>query len=225
VDCCNLQQDDPQREVEFLHRQMNEEVNGMECAARTLTDFPEAEWELRMAVARQCYDEARHVEMFRRAFERRGGTIGQYPVLNFQFRIITAVNDLCGRLAVQNRTFESEGIDAVEPEIEAARERGDVDLAELFDAQLADEICHVRYANEFISRTTSQNPLTVMRIGQAFNYASAAFLQVMGQDAIDDAKYTINEKGRLEAGFSGDEIARLAEFRGSGKRRAAPDQG
>ena len=94
--------------------------------------------------------------------------------------------------------------------------------AALFDAQLADEICHVRFANECISKTTAQNPLIVMRIGRSFNYASAAFLQVMGQDAIEGAKYTINEKGRREAGFSDDEIESLAAIRGSGKRSVAP---
>ena len=52
VDCHNLPAGDPEREVEFFHRQMNEEVNGMECAARNLADFPNAEWELRMHIAK-----------------------------------------------------------------------------------------------------------------------------------------------------------------------------
>ncbi len=212
-ECHNPSRSDARRDLEFLHRQMNEEVNGMECAARAVVDFPGAEWELRMSIARQCYDEARHVEMFRRELERRGGRVGQSPVLNFQYRIITNVDDLGGRLAVQNRSFEAEGVDAVEPEIAAARSRGDHGLADLFDAQLADEICHVRFANEYISRTTARDPASVMRIGRALNYSSIAFLQVMGREGIDAADYSVNEAGRLEAGFSPDEVRRVAESR------------
>jgi uncharacterized ferritin-like protein (DUF455 family) len=201
-ECVNLPGDDPRREVEFLHRQMNEEVNGLECAARMLADFPQADWDLQMSIARQCYDEARHVEMFRALFEGRGGRVGEYPVLNFQYRIITGHPDLFGRLAVQNRSFEAEGVDAVEPEIAAARARGDEGLAQLFDAQLADEIGHVRFANEAIARAVAKDPATVIRVGRALDQAARAFLQVMGPEAIAGVRYAVNREGRIEAGFS-----------------------
>ena len=87
VDCQNFPLGDPNRDVEFLHRQMNEETNGMENAARNLTDFPGAEWEIRMQLARQCSDEARHVLMFRRLFERRGGRLGGIICLHAAIRV------------------------------------------------------------------------------------------------------------------------------------------
>ncbi len=117
AEMANFSEDDPERTVEFLHRQMNEEVDGLEMSARNLTDFPDAAWGLRLAIARQCSDEARHVDMFRRCFEARGGRVGQYPVLNFQYRIITRIDSLIGRLAVQNRSFEAAGLDAIQQEI------------------------------------------------------------------------------------------------------------
>lgn len=206
IDCVNLAEGDPERAIEFLHRQMNEEINGMECAARTLVDFPDADWGLRMSIARQCYDEARHVEMFRSLFERRGGRVGQYPVLNFQFRIITKVEDLVGRLAVQNRTFETGGIDAVQIGINDASAQGDLEQAALFDAQLADEITHVRFANEYLSSVSARDPASIMRVGRALNYASVAFLQVMGQYAIEAVTYPVDQRGRLDAGFSAAEV-------------------
>ena len=215
VDCLNYPEGDPRREIEFFHRQMNEEVNGMECAARTLSDFPDAEWEIRLKIARQCYDEARHVEMYRRVYLQRGGTIGQSPVMNFQYRIITNIPDLCGRLAVQNRSFEAEGIDAIEPEIDSAQTRADTMLSELYDAQLADEICHVRFANDYLATRAVQEPASVMRVGKALNYAGKAFLQVMGQHAIDSVKYTVNRNGRLDAGFTSDEVDTISTYRSS----------
>ena len=57
IECSNCPKQDPKRRLEFLHRQMNEEINGMENAARSLTDFPEADWGIRMSIARQCADE------------------------------------------------------------------------------------------------------------------------------------------------------------------------
>jgi hypothetical protein len=189
VDCHNPPEGDPEREVEFFHRQMNEEINGMECAARALADFPDAEWGVRMSIARQCYDEARHVEMFRRIFERRGGRVGQYPVLNFQ-----------------NRTFETGGIDAVQVGINDASSQGDLEQAALYDAQLADEITHVRFANEYLSSVSARDPASIMRVGRALNYASGAFFQVMGHEAINAVDYPVDEQGRLDAGFSADEV-------------------
>jgi uncharacterized ferritin-like protein (DUF455 family) len=223
VDCRNEHADEAQREIEFLHRQMNEEINSVECCARNLVDFPDADWNLRLEIARQCCDEARHVEMFRNVFEQRGGRVGEHPVLNFQFRIVTNVTDLGGRLAVQNRGFEAEGVDAIEPEIAAARERGDHVVADLYEAQLADEIAHVRFANEYLARSAASDPASVMRVGRALNYASEAFFQVMGQDAIDAARYAVNRNGRLEAGFRTEEIRHIGELRKHREASPAPE--
>jgi uncharacterized ferritin-like protein (DUF455 family) len=219
ADCRNFPKDHPDCYREFLHRQMSEEVDGLECAARMLVDFPDADWSLQMSIARQCYDESRHVEMFRRLFEERGGFVGQYPVMAFQYRIITCIPDLLGRLAVQNRAFETEGVDAVEPEIGAARARGDHALADLFDAQLADEICHVRYANQQVVEATARNPAAVMRIGRALDFAARAFEQVMGEHAIGGTSYGVNREGRLEAGFTPAEVDQAEAMRAA--RRAS----
>ena len=189
---------------EFLHRQMNEEVNGLEISARNLVDFPEADWELRMAIARQCSDEARHFEMFRRCFERRGGRLGEYPILNFQYRMITRIASLVGRLAVQNRSFEAAGIDAINHEVEASRLAGEADLTALFDAQLADEVQHVRYANVWLKRLTAQvGPRAVIELAQAVSQVNEAFKIVAGPGV---TTYPVAEDIRREAGFGEDEI-------------------
>jgi hypothetical protein len=90
IECDNLPGAHPLHSVQFFHRQMNEEVDSLEASAQALADFPNAPWELRLALARQCSDEARHARAYRAQVERRGGHVGQFPVLNFQYRIITA---------------------------------------------------------------------------------------------------------------------------------------
>ena len=149
-ECAKFPDGDPQKKQEFMHRQMNEEIAVLENAARSLAEFPDLDWELRMWLARQAADEARHGNNYRRLFLSRGGRIGQYPVLSFQYRILGKVRDIVGRLAVQNRTFEADGLDAVTHAITEARAEGDHDLAAMYDAQQADEVVHIRFANEWI---------------------------------------------------------------------------
>jgi len=206
VDCENYPVGHPLREIEFIHRQMNEEVDGLECSARCLTDFPEADWGLRLWLARQCSDEARHGRMYRRILERRGGRVGQFPVLCFQYRIINAVNTLVGRLTIQNRSFEAGGLDAIAAGIVDAEERGDEELAELFDAQLADEILHVRFANDYIRRAIERDRRAVLEMGAALVSASKAFSQVMVAEATEGATYPADRQARREAGFTDDEV-------------------
>jgi len=205
AETANFPPGDPRRAIEFLHRQMNEEINGLEISARNLADFPDAPWELRMAMARQCSDEARHVAMFRRCFQDRGGRVGEYPVLNFQYRIITRIDSLIGRLAVQNRSFEAAGIDAIQQEIfSPSRESGETDLAELFDAQLADEVQHVRYANMWIPRLKDRaGPRALLDLARAVAIAHEALRVVAGEAA---TVFPVAEDLRREAGFTDAEI-------------------
>jgi uncharacterized ferritin-like protein (DUF455 family) len=200
----NIPPEDPRHQQEFLHRQMNEEVNGLEIAARNLVDFPDADWELRMAMARQCWDEARHILMFRRCYERRGGRVGEYPVLNFQYRIATRLDSLVGRLAVQNRSFEAAGIDAIQDGIREARAAGAEDLVELLDTQLADEVQHVRYANEWVKRLVERGgPEATFQMVRAVSQANTAMRQVAGEAL---TSYPVAEELRREAGFEPGEI-------------------
>lgn len=206
----NLPPEDPRFLPEFLHRQMHEEMNGLEIAARNLVDFPDVAWELRMAIARQCWDEARHIDMFRRCFERRGGRVGEYPVLNFQYRITTNIPSLVGRLAVQNRSFEAAGIDAIQDAIRNTQESGEQDLVELFDTQLADEVQHVRYANAWIGRLVErEGPRATFGMARAIAAANEAFRIVVGEAVV---RYPVAEDLRREAGFNESEIQAVKEF-------------
>jgi len=212
VDCANYPMGHPLRPIEFFHRQMNEEVDSLECSAANLRDFPDTGWDLRLALARQCADEARHAAMFRRMFEARGGQVGQYPVLNFQYRIVANIRSLVGRLAIQNRSFEAGGLDAIASGIEQARQEGDQELVELFEAQRADEIAHVRFANEAINAATRQNARSVLEIGIALAGASKAFHQVMGSEGTEGVNYPADGAARQEAGFTESEVGMAIEL-------------
>jgi uncharacterized ferritin-like protein (DUF455 family) len=218
IECPNLPPEDPLHQLEFFQRQMNEEINGLEASARCLTDFPETAWALRLELARQCADEARHALMFRRILESRGGYVGQFPVLNFQYRIITKRPSLIERLAIQNRSFEAGGIDAITFGIGAARASGDEQIAALYEAQLADEVNHVRFANEWIRKAIQQNRRCLLDIGGALTAASLAFAEVMGQEGTEGVSYPIDTVGRLDAGFTPEEIQDAVEIQAAAAR-------
>lgn len=206
IECDNLAGDHPLHLVQFFHRQMNEEVDSLEASAQSLADFPDAPWDLRFALARQCADEARHARAFRGHLERRGGHVGQFPVLNFQYRIITALGDLISRLVIQNRSFEAGGLDAIAFGVGEARARGDTELAEFYEAQLADEIAHVRFANDWIRRALKEDPRTLLRMGKALTAAAEAFRIVMGPEGTEDVDYPAAVQARLDAGFTEEEV-------------------
>jgi uncharacterized ferritin-like protein (DUF455 family) len=212
VDCTNLPESDPLHQLEFFQRQMNEELNSIEASARCITDFPDADWEVRLQLARQCADESRHALMYRRIVEDRGGWVGQFPVLNFQYRIITRRPSLLQRLAIQNRSFEAGGLDAITYGIGAAQAAGDYEVAELYEAQLADEVNHVRFANEHIRRSIGKNRRCILELGEALTAAAIAFAEVMGHEGTDGVHFPIDVEARLDAGFTADEIQAAIEI-------------
>jgi hypothetical protein len=218
VDLMNFHEDHPTRPLEYLHRQMNEEACVMENAARSLAEFRDADWGVRKALARQCADEARHLRNYRRLYERRGGRIGQFPVTNFQYRILGKIDSLVGRLAVQNRSFEADGLDATANALREAREAGDTELAAIYEAQIADEIGHVRFGNEYIRRQLANAPRLGMQVAAALDQAARAFEQVFAGGGLDVDKYGVAVEARLEAGFTQAEVD--VAIRLSDERRA-----
>ena len=209
----------PERDHEFLHRQMNEEMCVMENAARSLADFPDAEWSVRKGLARQCADEARHTMNYHRLLGARGGHPGQYPITNFQFRILGRIDNLIGRLAVQNRSFEADGLDAATHGREEARAKGDSVLGDMYDAQQADEVCHIRFANDYIKAKLAETPRVGLQIARALTQCAQAFAVIFAGGGDDVATYGVAVEARLEAGFSAEEVA--VAVRMSEERRAA----
>jgi len=212
IECDNLAGDHPLHLLEFFHRQMNEEIDSLEASAQNIADFPDAPWELRLELARQCADEARHARAYRAHLETRGGHVGQFPVLNFQYRIITARPDLISRLVIQNRSFEAGGLDAIEFGVGEARASGQDDLAEFYAAQLADEISHVRFANTWIRKKLKEEPRTLLQMGAAMNAAAAAFRLVMGSEGTEGVEYPAATQARREAGFTEQEVRQVADM-------------
>jgi bacterioferritin (cytochrome b1) len=212
---------------ERLHRHMNNEIGGLEIAAQMLVDFPDAPWELRMQLARQCWDETRHVGLLYRRLLQLGGHKGEFPVSNFEWCVTNTFDTIAARLAVQNRTFEAGQMDILGKITGIWRSAGDHDTADMLDGILADEIQHVRFANQWIRKLVHEDRRLLLRI------ATALMFLVRANDALAPAEGEVNAVGtavvnpnrktfdvnvldRREAEFTDEEInevLRIAGFR------------
>ena len=185
------------------HREYNQEVQTLEIAALCLADYPNAPWELRMELARQCWDEARHSELAYRHLLELGGWKGMYPIANLDWSVVAMLDSLPARLAVQLRTFEAGSLDVENVAPAMLRDMGQDPLADIIEAIEADEIQHVRFGNEWVKRLTAADPRTVLRVASAM-----AWLQKVVEKTGDDALKEIATIGsaRQLAGFSQAEV-------------------
>lgn len=210
---------------ERLHRHMNNECSALEIAAQCLVDFPDAPWDLRMRIARQAADEARHTAVLYRRLQEFEGRKGEFPVSNFEWGVTLMLDDLPGRLAVENRTFEAGLIDLLGSLRDVWRKAGDGTTAEVLDGILADEITHVRFANRWIRRLTEENPTVLLDVAKAIGFLGKALRAAEVGDGVTNAvgvtigaklPPAVNVEGRLEAEFTVDEVKdvlRKAGFR------------
>ncbi len=217
----------PQSRRERLHRHMNNETGALEIAALCLTDFPEAPWDLRMRLARQAADEARHAMVLYRRLRELGGSKGEFPIANFEWGVTGLLDNLPGRLAVQNRTFEAGLIDLLGTLRNRWREEGDDTTADVLEGILADEITHVRFANQWIKRLTEEDPRVLLQVALAVRFlgrVNGALAAREGEVNVVGTAFSrervqapaVNVEDRLEAGFTEEEVhevLRQAGFR------------
>ena len=200
----------------MLHREYNNETQNAEVAAQTLVDFPDAPWELRMQLARQVWDETRHARMFLRRVVELGGRKGESPIKNGDWGIVGMIDSLAGRLLVQHRLFEGGVIDGFRQVAKGFRDSGDERTAEVFEVILADEIQHVRFANQWL-RHFAKQPRAIMQMASALHFAAGVMRALQPKpgdrsvDGVDlareDHQIAVNADDRMRAGFTDAEIA------------------
>jgi len=165
---------DPRVRREAIHRHMSNEITSLDIAAQCLADFPDAPWGLRMELARQCWDESRHIDGLHRRLQEVGGHKGEFPISAFEWCVTCAIDNLPGRLASQNRTFEAGAMDVVGEGLDIWREMGDPETAAVLDAILADEIQHVRFANRWIKKLATDDRRVLMKVAMAVRFVAQA---------------------------------------------------
>jgi uncharacterized ferritin-like protein (DUF455 family) len=218
---------------EMIHRHMTNEITSIDIAADCLAEFPDAPWELRMELARQCWDESRHVRALYRRLRELGGFKGEFPIGTLEWNITCAIDDLAGRLAAQNRTLEAGAIDIVGALTQAYRASGDEATANMLESINTDELQHVRFANRWIRRLAEQDRRVLMKMASAIRFlaeANSKFQIKAGEvnavgkvlEAPEARIPAVNVEDRKLAGFTDEEIHEI--LRQAGFRSLVPAQ-
>lgn len=191
------------------------ELQALEGAARSLWDFPDAPWEFKMNMARQCWDEARHIQIFEKLLTHLGGEVGMFPESTFLFEAACS-DDPAMRVAGVNRGLEGLACDVFRDMIRYGEKTGDDVLRQAVDYVLADEITHVRFGSEWVREFTKDNPEHLERTQAFRREVDKRFSFGGARSDREDAAIPIAWEDRIEAGFSEDELKELAELSGSG---------
>ncbi|MCI0547088.1 MAG: ferritin-like domain-containing protein [Candidatus Rokubacteria bacterium] len=195
---------------ERVHGIMVGEMQAMEGAGRTVYDFDDAPWEFTMDMARQVWDESRHVEIYLRLLEHLEGYPGEFPETTILWRCACA-EDAAARVAGVNRGLEGLACDVFNQLVHIARKIGDPILERSVDYVLADEITHVRMGSKWLAKLTEGDPERRRRaiefqetIDERFNLGGTR------QDGDHETvPISIATEARRLAGFTDDEIERL----------------
>ena len=193
-----------------LHGIFVGELQALEAAGRTLWDYPDAPWDFKMNMARQCWDEARHVQVYEKLIEHVGGAVGEFPENTFLFEA-SCVDDPALRVTGVNRCLEGLACDAFRSLIDYARAEGDALMAQAIDFVLADELTHVRFGSEWVKQFTASDPERARRAREFQTETERRFNFGGGREIARDE--------RLEAGFSEAELEELDAIVAEGPSR------
>ena len=194
------------------------ELQALEGAGRSLWDFPEAPWEFKMNMARQCWDEARHVQIYEKLLEHVGGEVGMFPESTFLFECACA-DDPALRVAGVNRGLEGLACDVFRDMIRYAEEIGDETMRQAIDYVLADELTHVRFGSEWVKEFTRGDPERLERAQNFRRQVDKQFSFGGARSDREDASIPIAWEDRKEAGFTDEELKELTELSGEGPSR------
>ena len=216
-----LEPDDPAVETRLklrMHGIFAGELQALEGAARSLWDFPDAPWEFKMNMARQCWDEARHVQIYEKLLHRAGGEPGMFPESTFLFDCACS-EDPAMRVAGVNRGLEGLACDVFRDMIRFAKETDDEVMGQAVDYVLADEITHVRFGSEWVKSFTEGDPDHFKRTQDFRREVDKQFSFGGARSERKDAAIPIAWEDRREAGFTEQELQELKQLSSGGPSR------
>jgi len=188
------------------------EIQALEGAGRTAFDYDTdvVPFAMKLDMARQCWDEARHVEISVKLGDHMGTEIGEYAETVTLFEA-ACHPDPVYRLAGVNRALEGLAIDVFTTMREFGDEMGDPVLAFCEDWMLADEVTHVKMGSDWLRRLTENDPERRQRAldFQRVDDKLFSFRGFRGED--DENPIQLARAFRRMAGFDDAEIDEIAD--------------
>ncbi len=189
------------------------EIQALEGAGRTCWDFEtgtEAPFELKLDMARQCWDEARHVEISVKLSDWMGSEIGQYAENTVLFEAACSTDPVL-RLAGVNRALEGLAIDVFTTMKEFGDLAGDPYLEFCEDWMLADEVTHVKMGSDWLRKITENDPDRRKKALEFQSVVDKLFSYGGTRSDSQESPIGLSRRFRELAGFTDDEVAEIAE--------------
>jgi uncharacterized ferritin-like protein (DUF455 family) len=206
----------PDAARQLMHGIFVGEIQALEGAGRTCWDFnvgagaDEVPFELKLDMARQCWDEARHCEISVKLGDWMGTEVGEFGETTFLFE--AACNpDPVLRLTGVNRALEGLAIDVFNTMRDFGELSGDPVLEFCEDWMLADEVTHVKMGSDWLRRLTASDPERRDRALEFQRVVDKLFSGGGFRGEEEDSPVVLARRFRELAGFSVDEIDELAE--------------
>jgi uncharacterized ferritin-like protein (DUF455 family) len=206
-------EDVPDRARRQMHGIFVGEIQALEGAGRTAFDYDldEIPFALKLDMARQCWDEARHVEISIKLGDHMGSEIGEYTESTFLFA--AACNpDPVLRLCGVNRALEGLAIDVFSSMKDFGHESGDPVLEFCEDWMLADEVTHVKMGSDWLRKLTANDKPRQERALEFQRVVDKLFSLGGFRGEEEDSPVRLARRFRELAGFKEDEMDTLAEI-------------
>jgi len=207
------------------------EIQALEGAGRTCHDFRTAgdsarraqddahgedsfadavPFALKLDMARQAWDEARHVEISVKLSDWMGSEIGEFAENTVLFQAACSTDPIL-RLAGVNRALEGLAIDVFTTMKEFGDLAGDPYLEFCEDWMLADEVTHVKMGSDWLRRVTEHDPDRRKKALEFQSVVDKLFSYGGTRSDSQESPIGLARRFRELAGFTDDEVEDIAE--------------
>jgi uncharacterized ferritin-like protein (DUF455 family) len=215
----------PDRARALMHGIFVGEIQALEGAGRTVWDFEvgtgpdEVPFELKLDMARQCWDESRHCEISVKLGDWMGTEIGEFAEGTFLYE--AACNpDPVLRLTGVNRALEGLAIDVFNTMKDFGAGSGDPVLEFCEDWMLADEVTHVKMGSDWLRRITEKDPERRTKALEFQRVVDKLFSGAGFRGEAEDSPIKLARRFRELAGFTTEEVDDIASDSVEGRREA-----
>ena len=203
--------DASERARSLMHGIMVGEIQALEGAGRTAHDFEAGDgsgdsipFELKLDMARQAWDEARHVEISAKLGDWMGSELGEFQENTVLFEAACS-NDPVLRLAGVNRALEGLAIDVFTQMKEFGDLAGDPFLEFCEDWMLADEVTHVKMGSDWLRKVTEKDPDRRKKALEFQQVVDKLFSFGGARGDHEESSFVLARRFRELAGFTEDE--------------------
>ena len=201
------------------------EIQALEGAGRTCHDFDTSAgtaasaagsatdtvpFALKMDMARQAWDEARHVEISVMLSDWMGTEIGQFAENTVLFEAACS-SDPVLRLAGVNRALEGLAIDVFTTMKEFGDLAGDPYLEFCEDWMLADEVTHVKMGSDWLRKVTENDPERRKKALEFQSVVDKLFSYGGTRSDSEESPIGLARRFRELAGFTDNEVEEIAD--------------